>query len=383
MTKVQPLCAAALGLAVVAMTGSAPAVASATLSVPTVRDLGTLGGSTSRAVAVNDLGQVAGTSTTTDGRTHTFVADPPRRGLRGQPLQDLGTGVAVDINGAGTVLGNDGDRVFVWDRQTGRRDLGTLGGLSARATDLNDRGQVVGTMQVPEGDGVVPHAFRWEVRSGRVDLGVGTATAINDLGQVVGLESEMVGFFWDPRTGREPIIVTPSGGVTGFSLQITGINDRTQVIGTALQAFLWDRKSGTQSLDTIGALSSDAAAINRRGQVVGRVQDPVADVDHAYRWTRSSGMVDLTSGTDFAISAAATAINDRGDVVGNITTGTGPAGGEAFLWTRGSGVSRLGTLGGDASTAVDINERGQVAGTATTSAGDEHAVVWSQRPTSS
>ena len=87
-------------------------------------------------------------------------------------------------------------------------------------------------------------------------------------------------------------------------------------------------------------------------------------------------MVDLTNGGNFAYNATSTAINEDGDVVGWTMTSAGPANGEAFRWTRSSGLHLLGTLGGDSSAAVDINNRDWVAGNSTTSAGTQHAVVW-------
>ncbi len=354
-----------------------PALASATGSVPTIHDLGTLGGSTSQAVAINDRGQVVGSSAASDGSIHAFFWDQRTRGSNRRGMQDLGPGEAVDVNDIGEVVGNDAGRVFVWGPRTGRRDLGTLGGINARATDLNDRGQIVGSVDVNDGAIVESHAFRWDPRRGFRDLGVGTATAINESGQVAGIDIvNFAGFFWDPSTGRQPVVANVGPGLTGFVSQISGINDRAQVIGSAGQAFLWDRHMGARSLDTLNALSSGATDVNNRGQVVGRVQDPLADVDHAYRWTRATAMVDLTTGKDFAFNATSTAINDDGDVVGWTMTSTGPADGEAFLWTRWSGQVHLGTLGGESSAAVDINNRQWVAGYSTNGAGIQHAVVW-------
>jgi probable HAF family extracellular repeat protein len=361
--------AVAVGLGALAIAVSAPAAVVAAPTTFTIRDLGTLGGTTSEAVAINDRGQVAGSSTTADGSSHAFVW------TLAQGMRDLGAGTAVDINVQGQVAGNDAGTVFLWSPRTGRLNLGTLGGISATVTDLNDRGQLVGSIDVAEGEFVVSHAFRWDPRTGLRDLGAGIATVVNESGQVAGT-SDFTAFFWDPRTGRQPIAGDFGDGQTTFVVAITGINNRGQVIGTSTQAFVWSKTAGALSLDTLDALSSDALDINERGVVVGRVQVPLEDVDHAYRWTRSTGMVDLTAGEDFAFSASSTAVNNAGDVVGWTMTFNGPGNGQAFIWTETTGLVYLGTLGGDFSAAVDVNESDWVAGNSTTSAGAQHAVVW-------
>jgi probable HAF family extracellular repeat protein len=365
-----------LAVTVIGLTGPGavlPAASSPAASRPVARihDLGTLGGAGSQAVAINNRSQVVGDSTTTDGSTHAFVWSPARPVMR-----DLGPGSAVDINASGRVLINDAGHVVVWGPREGRRDLGTFGGDAASANDLNEAGQIVGAVYVAVGSEIVSHAFRWDPRRGFRDLGVGVATAVNRTGQVAGIESETAGFFWDPRTGRRAIVMSAADGVTGYLVSIAGINDRAQVIGTALQAFLWEPGSGARSLNTLDAMSSDAADINDRGQVVGRVQVPSEDVDHAYRWTAKSGMVDLTTGDDFAFNAQATAINERGEVVGSTMTSDGPSGGQAFLWRPSGGLQLLGGLDGSWSTAVDVNDRGWVAGISAVGVGSEHAVVW-------
>jgi probable HAF family extracellular repeat protein len=92
-----------------------------------VVDLGTLGGSTAGAGDVNNAGQVVGASS--------LPGDPP-----GVPGVDPFT------------------HAFLWSRNTGMIDLGTLGGTRSGAAAINKRGQVAGNSLVPGGD---THAFRW------------------------------------------------------------------------------------------------------------------------------------------------------------------------------------------------------------------------------
>jgi probable HAF family extracellular repeat protein len=66
-------------------------------------------------------------------------------------------------------------------------DLGTLGGATATAQAINNRGQVTGYSATANGD---IHAFLWE-KGLMIDLGTlrgnySDAYAINDLGQVAG-----------------------------------------------------------------------------------------------------------------------------------------------------------------------------------------------------
>ena len=69
-------------------------------------------------------------------------------------------------------------RAFIWSRRGGMQDLGVLpGGNSSSATDITDRGEVVGSSTSASGE----HAFIWTERTGIVDL---NSAASADLGVV-------------------------------------------------------------------------------------------------------------------------------------------------------------------------------------------------------
>jgi probable HAF family extracellular repeat protein len=269
-----------------------------------MQDLNTLSGLdsqiplASQAVAINNSGQVAGnlqtityqisgsTAYPVPGPTLAFVWDSSHG------MQDLGTlggtsSQALAINDSGQVVGEaqtaSGDyHAFEWDNSHGMQDLGTLGGTQSGAGAINASGQVVGFTKNASGS---VHAFVWDSSHGMQDLGTlggnySGAKAINDSGQVVGSSSTASGsthaFVWDSSHGMQDL-----GTLGGFLIGASAINDSGQVTGTAYigdynhpRAFVWDSNHGMQDLGTLGGTFSLAGAINDSGQVSGIAATP-------------------------------------------------------------------------------------------------------------
>jgi probable HAF family extracellular repeat protein len=105
----------------------------------TIVDLGTLGGASSMAYAINNAGQVVASSrTASDGFDHPFLYTP--EGMR--PLGNI-TGTAYGINSAGLIVGDSNNNAFLYSGGT-LSYLPGLGGTNGDAMGINDLGQIVG-----------------------------------------------------------------------------------------------------------------------------------------------------------------------------------------------------------------------------------------------
>jgi probable HAF family extracellular repeat protein len=189
------------------------------------------------------------------------------------------------------------------------------------------------------------------------------------------------------------------------------VNARGQVAFTTqtnvVRAHFYDGRT-VRDLGTLGGPDAFVTGLNEQGQVSGGAAvDPAGQTYHAYRWSRATGMVDLTPRSPDGSAAAGindsgqvvgfgdpaapgagalwspraaplgiplvpTAINDAETVVG--TWGDSPWEVHALAWTRAGGVRDLGATPGEDTTANAINRRGHIVGTS-----GSNAFLWTPR----
>lgn len=249
-------------------------------------------------------------------------------------------------------------------------DLGTLGGLTANALDVNNKGQVVGGADNAQD---LRRPYLWThgqmVELPTLDDGrLGEAWAVNDAGQAVGFSEDgpfgdWHAVLWDD--GR----ATDLGTLGGDHSEAFDINESGQVVGSwgvgiVDRAFLW-QNGEMIDLGTLGGTNSNAFEINETGQVAGRAF--TGDAEHAFLWQGGS-MIDLGTRGDGSDHSRAWAMNESGQVVGS---SGGPSPYHATLWDAGEVIDLDPGSPLPGSLAFDINNLGQVVGAAASG-----AVLW-------
>lgn len=246
--------------------------------------------SRSGAFAVNNSGQVVGSSLTAGGQeSHAFLWTRPGTV---QDLGTLGTGTSIAraINNNGEVVGSYGQlQAFFWTQSGGMQDLRNLTKKECPLCEItpfgiNDSGIVVGDLLLSPADS--HYAFVLNARSG-------SSLKLGDLG----------------------------GGRNGINSQAIAVNRSGQVVGAAgtpsgaFHAFLWTLSGGMQDLGVLpGYTDSGALGISNSGQVVGMSYSTITGNYRAFLWTPSGGMQDL--GTLGGENSGAVGINDAGEVAG-------------------------------------------------------------------
>jgi probable HAF family extracellular repeat protein len=321
-----------------------------------IRDLGTLAGLPTFALAINEEGMVVGVAGSSVETYHTVI-------WKDGEMIDIGSlGGAQTLpwamNGRGQIVGQSdtstpGFHAFLWQDGV-LTDLGTLGGSFSVATSINVRGQVVGYSFTA--DNTVMHGFLWEDGSMK-DLGPTMIPGlISTRGEIIG-GVDLYARLWNGNR-------VDLSSLSEFGNSVNSVNERGDLAGQAgvppgiPHAALW---RGSEVVDL--GVTGYALDINASGQVLCH---SIYD-NHAFLWEKGT-LTDLGS---LGGSTYPRDLNDVGQVVGMSRTSTGTA--RAFLWERGR-MTALGPLPGfDESEAAGINNRGQIVGSS-----DNHAVLWSR-----
>ncbi|MGD0000909.1 MAG: DUF3466 family protein, partial [Bryobacteraceae bacterium] len=314
-----------------------------------------------------------------------------------QQIADLGSDIPFAINASGEAVGVTGAMQgcsglgypFLYSGGV-VTELSTLS--VGTATGINDSGQIVGQ------GFIAPFLYSGGVMNDLRPAGVGLAVAINNSGQIAGASSPSGLIPGLPPDSVQHAVVYSGGvltdlGTLGGSLSVaTAINASGQVAGYSMRAdgtehaFLYSN-GVMRDLGTLGGALSHANAINAGGEIVG-FADTADGSWHAFLY---SGGFMLDLGTLGGPHSEALGINTSGQVVGY----SGLAGGanNAFIYSNGvmtalnsllpSG-SQWGLMTGDSSQAGleqanAINDNGQIAGCAYVS-GAMHGFIYTLTP---
>jgi probable HAF family extracellular repeat protein len=243
--------------------------------------------------------------------------------------------------------------------------LGTFGGTSSRATDVSADGSVVvGTIETPTGRDL----FRWTPMETMVRNGAyGDHPAVSDDGSAV------VGTFRVPPSPSDAFRWTIGGSfqILGSGVPFDVSSDGRVIVGDRdTGSFRWTESTGFVDLGTLpgGDNESRALAVSGDGSVVVGFADAANGRYEAYRWTSETGMVGLGLLPEALDSRAHGISADGSIVVGQNSFLQPPPGGMMpvfrsvpFRWTELNGMVRLFDLPYFYTTSVsDISADGSV-----------------------
>ena len=266
-------------------------------------------------------------------------------GVEPLPIGDTGrSGTAYDVNEAGMIAGEitltTGKLVpALWQADGSLTDIGVpdwRAYTSARASALNDNGQVVGDARAFVKEGTVSRQYDegyvWSVTAGfrrlphlSDDVSETLPHAVNDAGWVVGsskINGTKHAVMWSPQGSIEDLGVLPGMGDS----DATAISQNGTVVGTSGDdAFVWTRAGGMHRLADYG-FDGSALKVTADGWVLGSAEVQPRDSVPVV-WDPSGRVYDLTRmvdpGTIYPLEPMT--INDKHEVVvyGYVGTASG------------------------------------------------------------
>ena len=286
---------------------------------------------------------------------------------------------AFGISGDGTTIVGAGwvsstaQEAFRWTVAGGYQRLGDLGGGNSIADAASFDGSVVVGSSPPPG--ATSGSFRWTATQGMMAVPVGYPNAVTDDGTMVAgsnawwKTSGQTGNFGGgscsaPQAPLGMVDLSADGSVAAGS----GAGGLDMFGQQATNAYRSTPAGSCQDIDAVFNRNSDASGISADGlAIVGEAQDAQGHY-RAFRWTASTGMVDLgTLGGGNLLSNALATSRDGSVVVGTSLTTTSSASNHAFVWMTRCGMLDLNTVlksqiprGWILQVATDISEDGAV-----------------------
>jgi probable HAF family extracellular repeat protein len=246
---------------------------------------------------------------------------------------------------------------------SGDYSAGTYG---AQAYGINNRGDIVGSYV---DSALVQHGYLYSNGSyTTLNAPAGVlpfntqAFGINDRGQIAGEyfsrndNTSSIGYVYN--NGTFTTLGDPFGNRINY--YASSINNSGQIVGIYFgqpQGFIYENGTYT-SLPLYLLGYNQITGINDRGQIVGSTYVPVGNVPHGFVY--QNGVYTAVNDPLGVNGTAVTGINDRGEIVGYYLDSNHVQHG--YLYSNGSYVTLDDPLGAHGTVATGINERGQIVG---------------------